>query len=75
MRLNGPGDVRLKIDDELVETLDYGKTLGELKDIRVPAAALADGRVVLTFDPIDESHLNWRQHSRLSEVWLILNSK
>ena len=71
VRLNGPGDVKLKIDDVLVEPVKYGKTLGELKEYRVPAAALADRKVVLTFDPIDESHLNWRQHSRLSEVWLI----
>jgi hypothetical protein len=74
VRLNGPGDIKLKIDDEPVEPVKYGKTLGELKEYRVPAAALADRKVVLTFDPIDESHLNWRQHSRLSEVWLIKQS-
>ncbi len=71
VRLNGPGDIKLKIDDEPIEPVRYSKTLGELKEYRVPAAALADRKVVLTFDPIDESHLNWRQHSRLSEVWLI----
>lgn len=71
VRLNGPGDIKLKIDDQPVEPVRYGKTLGELKEYRVPAAALADRKIVLTFDPIDESHLNWRQHSRLSEVWLI----
>jgi hypothetical protein len=71
VRLNGPGEVKLKIDGELVEPVKYSKALGELKEYRVPAAALADRKVVLTFDPIDESHLNWRQHSRLSEVWLI----
>jgi hypothetical protein len=71
VRLNGPGDVRLKIDDVLTEPVRYSRTLGELKEYRVPAAALADRKVVLTFAPIDESHLNWRQHSRLSEVWLI----
>jgi hypothetical protein len=71
VRLNGPGEIKLKIDDEPVEPIKYSKNLGELKEYRVPAAALADRKVVLTFDPIDESHLNWRQHSRLSEVWLI----
>ncbi|MBI3851368.1 MAG: hypothetical protein HY298_13990 [Verrucomicrobia bacterium] len=26
----------------------------------------------LTFDPLpDEAHLNWRQQSRVSEVWLL----
>ena len=33
-----------------------------------------DGKVVLTFDlPTDEAHLNWRQQSRVSEVWLLKN--
>jgi hypothetical protein len=37
----------------------------------VPPEALADGRIVVTLDPLDEAHLNWRQQSRLSEAWLI----
>jgi hypothetical protein len=73
VRLNGPGDIKLKIDDELVQPVRFSRELGELKEYRVPAAAIADRKIVLTFDPIDESHLNWRQHSRLSEVWLIKN--
>ena len=43
------------------------------KEYRRPRAALADGRLVVTFDPIDERQLNWRQYSRLSEAWLIAN--
>ena len=58
VRLNGPGEIKLKIDDEPVEPIKYSKNLGELKEYRVPAAALADRKVVLTFDPIDESHLS-----------------
>jgi hypothetical protein len=27
--------------------------------------------VVITFDPVDERQLNWRQQSRLVEAWLI----
>ena len=41
------------------------------KEYAVPREALADGRLVVTFDPIDEANLNWRQQSRLSEAWLI----
>ena len=51
------------------------RTLGEPKEYAVPRDALADGRLVVTFDPIDERQVNWRQYSRLAEAWLILNSK
>jgi len=71
LRLNGPGDAKPKIDGQAVPPSVYGRTLGELKEYPVSAAASADGRLVVTFEPIDESHLNWRQHSRLSEAWLI----
>jgi hypothetical protein len=71
LRLNGVGDAKPRIDGELVQAKSYGRTLGELKEYDVPATALEDGRLVVTFDAIDERHLNWRQHSRLSEAWLI----
>ena len=71
LRLNGVGDAKPRIDGEIVQPKGYGRTLGELKEYDVPATALSDGRLVVTFDAIDERHLNWRQHSRLSEAWLI----
>jgi hypothetical protein len=71
LRLNGVGEARPKIDGQPVQPAAYSRTLGELKEYAVPPGALADGRVVVTFEPIDERHLNWRQHSRLSEAWLI----
>jgi hypothetical protein len=71
VRLNGNGDVRLRIDGRQVEARTYSTTLGEPKEYVVPPEALADGVVTLTFDEIDESDRNWRQHSRLNEVWLL----
>lgn len=71
VRLNGNGDVRLRIDGVPVEARQYSTVLGEPKEYVVPATALTDGVVTLTFDEIDESDRNWRQHSRLNEVWLL----
>jgi hypothetical protein len=71
VRLNGSGDVRLRIDGVPVEARSYSTTLGEPKEYVVPREALADGIVMLTFDEIDESDRNWRQHSRLHEAWLL----
>jgi hypothetical protein len=71
LKLNGIGDVKPRIDGEAVEPSRYSRLLGELKEYVVPRSALADGRLVVTFDPIDERNVNWRQYSRLSEAWLI----
>jgi hypothetical protein len=71
LRLNGEGDVRPRIDGQTVQAANYSRALGAFKEYVVPPDALVDGRLVVTFDPIDERHLNWRQHSRLSEAWLI----
>jgi hypothetical protein len=45
--------------------------MGEFKEFPVSKEHLADRKLVLTWDRPDESHLNWRQRSRLSEVWLL----
>lgn len=65
------GQVRLRIDDQPATPLAPAVHIGDLLRYSVPAAAVADGRLVLTFDPIDESDVNWRQYSRLVEAWLI----
>ena len=44
------------------------------KDFAVPRQRVKDGSVVVTFEPIDESHVNWRQYSRLVEAWLVAES-
>jgi hypothetical protein len=38
----------------------------------VPTELLKEGRLTLKFDPLpEEQSLNWRQQSRVSEVWLL----
>ena len=75
IKTNGFGQTLLRIDKERVLPRIDGKEIGEIREFDVPAAALADGKLELTFDrPADEVDLNWRQQSRLSEVWLIKKS-
>jgi predicted neuraminidase len=62
--------VRLRIDGETVAPRSTPAANGAL-EFEVPAALVKDGHVVLTFDEIDESDVNWRQHSRLTDAWLI----
>jgi hypothetical protein len=65
------GQVALRIDGERAAPVAPARDIGELLVYRVAASALSDGRLVLTFDPVDESDRNWRQYSRLVEAWLI----
>ncbi len=73
VRVTGYGQSLLKIDGVRVSPTSDGKIeMGEFMEFPVPPASIRDRKLVLTWDaPTDERHLNWRQHSRLSEVWLL----
>jgi len=72
VRSTGFGKSLLQIDDQRIAPTVDGTEIGSIKEFRVPARALTDRKLVLTWDwPTDERHLNWRQQSRLSELWLL----
>jgi hypothetical protein len=72
VRTTGYGQALLKIDGVRVKPRVDGKQMGEFKEFEVPVQSVRDGKLVLTWDKAtDEDHLNWRQRSRLSEVWLL----
>jgi hypothetical protein len=72
VRSSGYGQALLRMNGERVQPTVDGKEMGELKEFPVPAKYVKDGKLVLTWDrPTNEADLNWRQKSRLAEVWLI----
>jgi hypothetical protein len=71
IRATGYGECPLRVDGQRLQPTLYGKDTGELKEFPVPPELVKDGTLHLTWDKLDESHLNWRQQSRLTEVWLI----
>jgi hypothetical protein len=73
VRLTGYGQAKLRANGQLLLPAKEGKhEIGEFKEFAVPPELVKDGKLVLTFDlPTDEAHLNWRQQSRVSEVWLL----
>jgi hypothetical protein len=72
VRSTGFNHALLRINGERVDPVIDGKKMGEFKEWRVDPKYLKGGRLVLTWDrPADEGGLNWRQRSRLAEVWLI----
>jgi hypothetical protein len=65
VRTGGFGKSLLSVDGVKVE-------MGDTKEFPVAPEHLKDRRIVLTWEiPKDEEHLNWRQRSRLAEVWLL----
>jgi hypothetical protein len=72
VRSTGYNQALLRMNGERVNPVIDGKAMGEIKEWRVDPKFISDGRLVLSWDrPTDEGQLNWRQHSRLAEVWLI----
>jgi len=72
VRSTGYGQALLRVDGDRVDPTITGKQMGEISEFPVPAKCLADETIVLTWDPpTNEESLNWRQRSRLAEVWLI----
>ena len=71
VKVNGMGECLLKINGQRVAPSRYGRGYGEIKEFPVPQALVQQGKLVLTWDDINEDFLNWRKQSRVTEVWLI----
>ncbi|MCB0732537.1 MAG: hypothetical protein KDC88_16055, partial [Ignavibacteriae bacterium] len=71
LRLTGYGDALLRIDGERLEPTLYNKEIEQFKEFIVPKRVVGDGKITVTFDRPEESNINWRDYSRISDVWLI----
>ena len=73
VRCSGAGQALLRMDGERVEASSTRNEFGtQIKEFPVAPNYVKDRKLVLTFDrPVNEGGLNWRQRSRLAEVWLI----
>jgi hypothetical protein len=63
----------LKVDGVPAKLIRRGETCDQVEEqeFEVPPEAIADGRLELTWDRLDESHLNWRNRHYVCEVWVI----
>jgi hypothetical protein len=71
IRSTGYGEALTRINGQRVAPTLYGKGIGEIKEFPVPREAVRSGQIVVTWDQPDETGLNWRQQSRISEIWLL----
>ena len=71
IRVSGYGEALLRANGELLSPVRYEKELETYKEFLLPKELIKDGKLTLTFDRPDEAHLNWRQYSKVTDVWLI----
>lgn len=71
LRVAGYGEALVRADGERLEPILYNKGLEEFKEFLINRKYVSDGKLVITFDQPEESQLNWRQHSKVCEVWLL----
>jgi len=71
IRVCGQGDALIRADGERLDPVLYNKTRGGFKEFVIPKQITRDGKLRISFDRPEESHLNWRQYSHVSDVWLI----
>ena len=73
VKLFAQGPSPLLIDGERAKLLHTGEKYDEVteQEFEVPASAVKDGRITLNWARLDQSHLNWRQHHYVTDIWVI----
>jgi hypothetical protein len=73
VKLFAQGPSPLLIDGERAPLLRMGEKYDEVteQEFEVPAKTLQDGRITLNWAKLDQSHLNWRQHHYVTDIWVI----
>lgn len=71
IRIAGYGEALLRVDGERLEPTLYNKGYEEFKEFPLNPKYVSDGKIDITFDQPEESQLNWRQRSKVTDVWLI----
>jgi hypothetical protein len=71
IRVAGMGEALLRVDGKRLSPIVYNRENETFKEWIVPLNLSMDGQITVTFDEPEESHLNWRKHSKVSDVWLL----
>ncbi|MGC9352301.1 MAG: hypothetical protein ACP5D9_00590 [Mariniphaga sp.] len=71
IRVAGYGEALLRADGKRLEPTRYEKGYEQFKEFPLPGELIKDGKLKITFDKPDEEHLNWRQQSRVTDVWIL----
>jgi hypothetical protein len=71
IRVAGFGEALIRANGERLTPTKYEKGFEQFKEFPLSAELIKDGKLKITFDKPDEEHLNWRQQSRVTDVWVL----
>ncbi len=71
IRVAGFGEVLLRANGERLKPTKYEKGFEQFKEFPLPKELIKNGKLKITFNKPDEEHLNWRQQSRVTDVWVL----
>lgn len=71
IRVAGYGEALLRVDGKRLAPIVYSKQEDGFKEWIVPLSLTQDGKISVTFDGPEESDLNWRKNSKISDIWLL----
>jgi len=71
IRVAGFGEALIRANGTRLEASLYNKELETFKEFKLPKELISEGQLKITFDRPDEAHLNWRQYSKVTDLWLI----
>lgn len=73
LRITGLGKPQIVIDGKKINNPDEKRIeLGEFKDYLVPSESFQDREIVVKWTlPVEDLKKNWRQQSRICEIWLL----
>ena len=71
IRVSGYGEALLRANGERLKATKYEKGFEQFKEFPIPNGLIKEGKLKITFDEPDEEDLNWRQRSRVTDVWVI----
>lgn len=71
IRVSGFGEALLRANGKRLKPSKYEKGFEQFKEFPLPKNLIKAGTLKITFDTPDEDHLNWRQQSKVTDVWLL----
>ncbi len=71
IRVSGLGEALLRANGIRLKPTKYEKGSDQFKEFPLPKELIKDGKLKLTFDKPDEEKMNWRDQSRVTDVWVL----
>lgn len=67
----------LLIDGAKAKLISKGETFDQVTEqlFEVPTDATQDGKITLSWEKLDESHLNWREWHYVTDIWVMKKAK